>query len=316
MLTGAFVGSGVDASPRAGALEEWLDRTLDVQPIFVTWDEDRDPPSELFGRRLPAIWAAGRVPMVTWEPFTTDPSDTPTDVSRRIARGDHDGYLDRWRSSLRAWLAGPDGELGTGDDRHLYLRLAHEPNGDWYPWAPIGGAGPGDYVRMWRTVHRSLMSGGVTTDHVRWVWAVNHADAGDTRAEDLYPGDRYVDWVGVDGFNWGSSRPWSTWQSPAAVFDGMVERLRDLAPHPVCLPEYASSSETEDGHSVRRKSRWIRDARRYLSRRPIEMALWFNTDKETDWAVFDADRGDTRVTVEGTEYTAYSAYRRAIRRLG
>lgn len=316
MLTGAFTGSMPEHDQVATAFERWQGAPLDVQNVFVTWDEERDPIERLFEEQLPAIHGAGRTPMVTWEPFTNGPEETADDVDRRIAAGEFDPYLSRWRSSLREWLAGDDGMLGTGDDRHLYLRFAHEANGDWYPWSPARGTEPGAYTGMWNAVHETIMGEGITQDHVSWVWAVNHVDVGGVAAEEIYPGEDRVDWAGIDGFNWGDSQPWSSWAAPAEVFDDMLGRLRSLTDRPVCVPEYATTSETGSGRSVSEKNRWIDDAFAYFAERPIEMALWFNLDKETDWAVFDAERGDMNVSIGGRGYTAYSAYRRAIQSLG
>src|SRR5256885_2213761 len=31
------------------------------------------------------------------------------------------------------------------------------------------------------------------------------------------PGDAYVDWVGIDGYNWGTTQSWSSWSSFASL---------------------------------------------------------------------------------------------------
>lgn len=89
--------------------------------------------------------------MVTWEPFTSVPATTPDDVLRRVADGEYDESLAAWGDALAAWRAGPDGTVGTDDDRRLYRRPMHEANRDWYLWAPAsGGCAPETYVAAWR----------------------------------------------------------------------------------------------------------------------------------------------------------------------
>jgi hypothetical protein len=55
----------------------------------------------------------------------------------------------------------------------------------------------------------------------------------------LYPGDAYVDWMGVDGYNWGTSQVGSKWRaftketdwrvdSSAAARSGFVPMANDL----------------------------------------------------------------------------------------
>lgn len=293
--------------------ERWTGTHHAVQTVFTPWSEGAI--DDLFDRILPAIWSAGRVPLLTWEPFTPTPDATDPDIAARITAGDYDAYLDRWADRLGEWLAGPDGQLGTADDRRVYLRLAHEMNGDWYPWSPTvagadGATGPEGYVDLWRYVHDRLDRRGFDETHLQWVWCVNHVDVGEHRAEACYPGDRFVDWVGVDGFNWGQSQEWSTWQSPADLFSKMFDRLDDLTDRPRCVPEFASSSLTATGHDPERKAAWVREAFAYLDDR-VELCCWFNEDKETDWAVFGGAHGTDRVVGETTR-RAYSAYRDAL----
>jgi len=306
MLTGAFVGSDVASFARADAMERWQDAPMDVQNVFVTWEADLE---YVFDRVLPEIVARGRVPLVTWEPFT-DGENTPTDLAERVVAGEYDDYLARFRDRLREWVADADGVLDTADDRRCYLRFAHEPNGDWYPWAPATGGTAGEYVACWRTVYDAVMSEGLE-DAVSWVWAVNHVDVGGVAAESLYPGDDYVDWAGVDGFNWGASQSWSSWQPPREVFDDMLGRVAEFG-KPMCIPEYASTSETVEGHSVSAKNGWLRELFAYASASPVELLVYFDIDKETDWAVFGGERGDMMVTIDGESYSAYSAYGRGI----
>ncbi len=67
--------------------------------------------------------------------------------------------------------------------------------------------------------------------NVRWVWAVNVLHQGSAAIAALYPGDDYVDVLGVDGYNWGgSTRPWSSWQSPEQLFGSTLDELDVIAP--------------------------------------------------------------------------------------
>jgi beta-mannanase len=59
--------------------------------------------------------------------------------------------------------------------------------------------------------------------NVAFGWAVNSESVPDIQGnqiEDYYPGDQYVDYVGVDGFNFGT--PWQTWNQ---VFDRPLGKL-------------------------------------------------------------------------------------------
>ena len=298
-------------------MERWLGTRHAVQTVFTPWT--RGAIDGLFERTLPKIWNAGRVPLLTWEPYTHSSDATESAIAARITAGEFDAYLDEWAARLRDWLAGPGGEFGTADDRRLYLRPAHEMNGDWYPWSPAVGDGDFDeYISMWRYVYERVTREEITPNHLQWIWCVNHVDVGAHRMEELYPGDAYVDWVGVDGFNWGSSQEWSAWRAPAEIFSDMFERLERLTDKPLCVPEIGSSSQSAAGHDSSKKAAWIREALAYLDGR-VELCCWFNEDKETDWAVFGGERGTDRIegtTAEGTTYEGYAAYRDAMADIG
>ncbi|HET7324402.1 MAG TPA: glycosyl hydrolase [Halococcus sp.] len=296
-------------------MECWLGARHAVQTVFTPWNEGAI--EGLFERILPAIWDAGRIPLLTWEPYTQPDESTDSPIAARITTGEFDTYLDRWTTRLVEWLAGSDNELKTTDDRRLYLRFAHEMNGDWYPWSPAAEESqtPADYIEMWRYVHDRVMRERIGDDHLQWVWCVNHTDVG-AQAEDLYPGDTYVDWVGVDGFNWGASRDWATWRSPRETFSEMFDRLDALTDKPRCVPEFASTARTATGHDPQKKAEWIRDAYQYLDGAGVGMACWFNEDKETDWAVFGGEYGTDSATVDGVPHEAYPTYREAITDIG
>ncbi|EMA39639.1 serine protease halolysin R4 [Halococcus morrhuae DSM 1307] len=310
-------------------MAEWQNTNYAVQNLFVPWNPDEGHMNWLFERTLPKIWNAGRTPLITWEPYTPGArtasvdtqslverneydayieslaDTTPNDIEIRIGNGDYDRYIDRWAGRLR-------NALSESGDRQAYLRLAHEMNGDWYPWSPaVGNSNPRSYGRMWRHVHNRFDRQGIGDD-LQWMWCVNAEDVTSYRAEQMYPGNRYVDWLGLDGYNWGRSKSWSSWDSPNSIYGGMLDRLSNLSNKPICVAEFASSSRVSVGHDPRRKGQWIRDALEYFENHGVDMWCWFNEDKETDWAVFNGVRGTERVKHNGRRVNAYSAYGEAI----
>ncbi|MGQ5515597.1 S8 family serine peptidase [Halococcus saccharolyticus] len=313
-----------------GRMEQWQGTPYPIQNLFVPWNADTGHMNWLFDRILPKIWNAGRTPLITWEPYTPGArtasvdtqslveqseydayleslaSTTPDDIEVRIGNGDYDGYIDRWAGRLR-------NALSESSSRRAYLRLAHEMNGDWYPWSPtVGSSSAGSYIDMWQRVRDRFEQRGLDENTVEWMWCVNAEDIGSYSAEQLYPGDGYVDWLGVDGYNWGTSQSWSSWESPEGIYSGMLDRLRDLADKPVCVAEFASSSKTASGYDPQRKGNWIRNALTYFDERGVDMWCWFNEDKETDWAVFDGVRGSETVTHNGEQVNAYGGYRKTV----
>lgn len=288
------------------ALETWQARKNAVVNLFTSWEANSKIMKNLFSLQLPAIWNNGNVPMVTWQPFTG--KNTPNDIEARIADGGMDSYIHAWADKMKGFLAGPDNVYDTADDRRVYLRLGHEMNGDWYPWgAALGNDSPEDYKRMWQRVWLIFRDKGIDQNHLQWIWSVNNADFGGFNAESYYPGDEYVDWVAVDGYNWGGSY----WNEPNSVYDEMLGRLRLLASKPLAITETASTSLTAHGDDVAAKSQWITRIFEYAWTQDVRMMIWFNKDKEMDWAVFGGATGDETYAYGRTNYRAYQAYREA-----
>ena len=216
-----------------------------------------------------AIRTHGSQMMITWEPW--DPrSGSPSQPAyslASIASGGYDALISRWASQIKAW------------GHPLWLRFAHEMNGDWYPWAEkVNGNRPGDYVAAWRHVHDVFQRAGVT--NVSWVWSPNVIMGSTPSLASLYPGDAYVDWLGVDGYNWGTSQSWSSWQSFDSVFGTTLAELHRLSARPIVIGETASS---EAGGN---KAQWIQQFFASMAHDPgIKAFVWFNLKKEADWRI-------------------------------
>jgi beta-mannanase len=218
---------------------------------------------------LDAVAARGAESLLTWEPWRAGAGrDQPGFSNASIVAGDHDAYLREWGAALAQW-GGP-----------VSLRYAHEMNGDWYPWAEgVDGNAAGSYVQAWKHVHDVVVGAGAT--NVRWVWTPNVPYTGSTALAGLYPGDAYVDVVGLDGYNWGTGVAGFAWVSPADLFGPGIDRLRAIAPEkPIIVAETASS---EVGGS---KADWDRDLVAFLQAQPdVQAFVWFDMDKEADWRI-------------------------------
>lgn len=283
-LLGIYYGNQGWKMEQVQAMEAWQGKKHAVVNLFTDWSSTTKIMNNLFGMQLPNIWANGNVPMVTWEPFTG--SRTPADIEVRIAAGQYDAYINTWAARMKTFVSGPDGALGNNT--------------------------PADYVAMWRRVVGIFRALGMGASHVQWVWCVNADDVGGHGAEGFYPGDAYVDWVALDGYNWGASQTWSTWKTPAQTYDSMLARVRALTARPMGLTEFASTSTTTAGANLAAKSQWIGDVFAWATANNIRMVCWFNEDKETNWAIFGGVEGDGDYKVGRTTYRTFAAYRTAV----
>jgi beta-mannanase len=158
-----------------------------------------------------------------------------------VASGAHDDWVRAFAKGAAAW------------GKTIYLRPMHEMNGDWYPWGRgVNGNTPADFIAAWRHLHDIFDEEGATK--VKWVFSPNVRYGKEYPFADLYPGSRYVDWVALDGYNWGLDHHLGvpTWQSFSDIFGATYSQLVDVAPgKPMMIAEMAS---TENGGD---KAAWI-----------------------------------------------------------
>ncbi|HEX8646254.1 MAG TPA: glycosyl hydrolase [Thermoleophilaceae bacterium] len=219
------------------------------------WHTYKNFQQEPFGRTVAVATDAGGLPLVTWEPHGRS--------LRGIARGDDDAYL---RTSARQAAA-----FG----KPVLVRFAHEMNGDWYSWGKgVNGNTAGDYIAAWRHVVRLFRNENVS--NVKFVWAPNTGSF-----TSFWPGDEYVDFLGLDGYNWGAK--WNNWESFEQVFDSSYRSITGLSRKPLIITEFGSNQAGGD------KPAWVRHAlsRGVAARYPQMRALVYfdNVQDGGDWRV-------------------------------
>jgi hypothetical protein len=261
-LFGAFADMGVAGWHESEVLqfERLIGRRLDIDHRYASWN-DVFP-----GREERWDVAHDRIPMITWEPWDVSLAD--------IGSGHYDNTIRSRADGLR--------EFGAP----VFLRFAHEMNGDWYPWAGSANNesgredGTSKYVRAWRHIHDLFAEEQAT--NVVWVWCPNASSFPDNAWNDLrryYPGERYVDWVCVDGYNAGRAAD-SSWRSFVEIVRPVYEAYARVKP--IMIGEIGS---VERGGA---KGEWIEQARDELKERfpAVAAFLWFNIDKNGhDWRV-------------------------------
>lgn len=193
-----------------------------------------------------------------------------------ILAGKADARIRAYASGAKKW------------GREIWLRPLHEANGDWYDWG-IGKSGAGNTsekcIAAWKRIVQVFRDSAVT--NVKWVWTTNATNNGPgTSYMGHYPGDDWVDYNSIDGYNWGSSQSWSEWQSFQEVFAKPYALLAKQAP-PIFIAEFSSSEKGGD------KAEWIAQMFTDLPVKfPRIMGLmWFSQSKEAegDWAVNTSD---------------------------
>jgi mannan endo-1,4-beta-mannosidase len=247
--TGRFFGMYTQQAPFNWATFDAASVSVGAKPTvvgyFSGWDE------AFRSEAVTKAWAHGSMPMMTWEsrPINAKNGITaaPDYSLPKIIDGSFDAYLHQYAKDI----------VATG--LPVAIRFNHEMNGTWYPWAEDNGKGDslngnnqGDYVKMWKHVHDVFQAEGAN-EYALWVWApniINNLPASHQTPEylaSLYPGDDYVDWVGLSGY----LRPPYKAENNFTfdyTFGRSLDQLRNLTGKPIILAE-VGASETE-GHKV------------------------------------------------------------------
>jgi mannan endo-1,4-beta-mannosidase len=268
-------------------------------PVIVMWYQPwtSSGPNQFDPAATVTLYERGAIPMVTWEPWNpskdantlANPENQPTYRLSNIIKGKFDGYIRQFARSVKS-VRGP-----------VMIRLMHEMNGDWYPWSgTANGNSPEQFVVAWRHVHDIFTQEGAT--NVTWVWSVNHESVPKTSRNDYsvyYPGDKYVDWVSISGFNWGTSSPGTLWHPLDFWYKHPMAYLTSTG-KPIVVSEFASVENGGD------KAAWITDAyNRFRTEYPHVKAVVYYDKRE--WQANSIQ--DWRIT---TSASSRAAFRSAI----
>ncbi len=242
-----------------GALRQSLE-PLASKPDYVMFYRDLGRPYPRKGNRV--IRDVGATPIISLELWFW--GDGKTKYLPKIVAGEFDAFFRKWAEDAKA------------DGGRVLLRFGFEFNGDWFSW----GGDPETFVKAWRRVRGIFKD--VGAENVEWVWCPNitsHPKGESNSLHRYWPGGEHVDWVGVDGYNWGDDyQAWHKWTSFERLYDALLDDLKRRYPgKPIMIAETGSP---EDADVPGRKARWVREAYAYLSRKPaVRAVVWFNYDK-------------------------------------
>lgn len=168
--------------------------------------------------------------------------------------------------------------------RAVVISFGHEMNGFWYDW----GKDPELYLQAYKRVYDILSQEynlGTKSKQVMaranftWVWTPN-IDYGKVR--DYYPGDEYVDWVGIDGYN--STDAKAPWRSCSDLFSTILDEVA-LYHKPIMIAEFGSD-ENPGTDEPALKAKFVGQCIDYfVEDRRVKGYVYFNIDKPEEGAM-------------------------------
>jgi hypothetical protein len=221
--------------------EKLVDKKMAIAHVYRGWDELSE---DSFVKELNQLSNSGWMPMVSSSPHYVGDCNAPgVPLYAAIAQGRCDDLMHQIARSFKAY------------GKPVLFRFAWEMNIPTLPWSlTMTKSTTGDYVSAWRRFHQIMVEEGAT--NVKWVFSPNAKSyAEDMSYKPIYPGDDVVDWVALDGYNWGTTQTWSKWSSFTDVFKDSYDEIITLAPtKPLMLGEINSANVGGD------QSEWLADA--------------------------------------------------------
>lgn len=261
----------------------------DIVVFFLQWPSPEDIAGQDFPLgSLETIWDSGAVPCITWEPMYYKGSKEIMVPYKDLLEGGYDTYIMRFAEKAKKW------------GKPFIIRFAHEMNIKRYHWGTTedeyGPGSPDIYKKMFRYIVNLFRKAGA--NNALWAFCPNAESVPNTSYDpssswnainNYYPGREYVDILGIDGYNWGTTRNrqqhgWeSRWMSFRDIFEPAYRQLSALEPAGSIKPVFIF--ETSTAGQGGNRGQWIRDAVETSLKLGIKGIVWFQSNKELDWRI-------------------------------
>ena len=270
-LSGKYFGVTALNVPSSTSAYEAIAKKAGVAPnmveYYVNWTHSYD------ATVVRDAYAEGALPVLTWQSFaglqgsTARTLDQSAYTLATIIDGDHDAYITTFAKAVKA------------AQYPIVIRLDHEMDGNWFPWSEgVNGNTSGQYVEAWRHIWTLFQEAGAT--NVIWDWAPNILrGATNTDLAELYPGDKYVDWIGLSAYD-------DTEYTAKALILPSLDAIREFTQRPLLITETGAEPGEQKTAFTENFLSWL------PTRSDVIGFIWNEITKaqgsSADWG-FDAD---------------------------
>jgi mannan endo-1,4-beta-mannosidase len=247
-----FMGVTIaDAPFDYSPITSWGDKVgkqPDVVEEYISWGDQFD------AQAASNAWKHGALYYIAWEPFSAS--------FKSIADGEYDSYIKHFASQVH-YMNLP-----------VAISFAHEMNGYWYPWGTQSNTAA-EFVKAWQHIHNLFLEAGAT--NVVWVWSPNDiGPVSNVQLKPYYPGDAYVDWIGIIGYYTNNGA-----KTFATLFQPTVNEVRTFSQKPIIIPEVAAEPGPNQAAEINDLFSSVEQSKDVLG------FIWFNYDKTANWQVQD-----------------------------
>jgi mannan endo-1,4-beta-mannosidase len=226
--------------------------TTHVQPSMVEYYQRFGKPFSVDVAN--SVAETGARPFIQLNPHNVPIAD--------IAAGKYDTYIRGYADAVKNYQL------------PIVLSFGHEMNGNWSSWS-LPHTQPSTFIRAWQRIVSIFKNQGAI--NATWAWDISH---GSNPPQQWYPGDFYVDWVGIDGY----LRPGQTFRGQ---FGRSIAAVRGFAgKKPMFLAETAVAPGKQQPHQIHALFGGAR-------RNHMIAVVWFNENKKEDWKLVKGSPGTT-----------------------
>lgn len=159
-------------------------------------------------------------------------------------------------------------------EKPVLFRLNNEMNGDWCEYNALHYQKDTSLYRsLWKYMYDKFQEKGV--ENAIWVWNPNGGDFPGYKWNhflNYFPGEEYVDIIGVTGYNTGNYYKGEVWREFDEIYDGiMLENKKYFTGYPYIITEFGSS--VFGGN----KQEWLDKMFKTLKNYDIKIAIWWNS---------------------------------------
>lgn len=256
---GTYLGSWV--APRSDEtgqepirrVERSIGRKFAVDHRYYRWNQSLPSAYDK------ASYRNGRLPFISWKPMRTDGSIIPWG---EIVSGSHDRWIAAQARRFRAFGA------------PMYLTFHHEPEND----EEFGT--PDEFASAFAHIVRIFRETRVR--NVAFVWTMmswTFDERSGRNPMDWYPGDRYVDVVGTDGYNWFPMKAGAEWEPFQVIMAATMGFAKERG-KPVFVVEYGVMEDPTDPN---RKGSWFRSIVRAARDWPLLKGVIYFDEVKGGW---------------------------------
>jgi cellulose synthase/poly-beta-1,6-N-acetylglucosamine synthase-like glycosyltransferase len=220
--------NGITSLKNVKEISNQINENFDIVSLYIAWEKDIN--SSFPQTLLDSLYRQKSIPLITWEPWINSFINENTKgkhLYELIESGFFDSYITEFAQKLKNL------------NRPVFLRFAHEFDNPFYPWFVSGNDASLRFKKAW--IHTYEIFRNIDADNVIWIWNPWKSE----NVASFYPGEEYVDWIGVNILDYGPLNQDGKWHEFDELFEPFHEELKNLPTTPVMITEFGTLSKDQ-----------------------------------------------------------------------